>query len=63
MGTAYPGRRLEDSPLPWAIIASSFQDFGLRWREVYSAPVPLRWRLVLTSESKHIGAMDWDWNW
>lgn len=31
-GRRYPGRRLEDSPLPWAIISSSLQDFSLRWR-------------------------------
>ncbi|HTG46011.1 MAG TPA: hypothetical protein VK633_15945 [Verrucomicrobiae bacterium] len=29
-GLRYPGRRLEDSPVPWAIISSSFQDFSLR---------------------------------
>jgi hypothetical protein len=30
LGRVDPGRRLEDSPLPWAIIMSSLQDFGLR---------------------------------
>src|SRR5213075_747231 len=35
MGHRYPGRRLEDSPLPWAIISSSLQDFSLRWRVDY----------------------------
>ena len=34
-GLRYPGRRLEDSPLPWAIISSSFQDFRVRWRVGY----------------------------
>jgi len=29
--TPYPGRRLEDSPCHWAIVSSSFQDFGLRF--------------------------------
>ena len=32
MGAENPGRRLEDSPWPWAITSSSLRDFGLRWR-------------------------------
>ena len=36
MGAAYQGRRLEDSPLPWAIIVSPLQGFDLRSRVDYN---------------------------
>lgn len=55
MGARDPGRRLEDSPLPWAIISSSLQDFSERWRveseqRICSTPPALR---ELSDDFKH----------
>ena len=47
MGPRYPGRRLEDAPVPLAIIASSFQGFRVRYAwviELRARPTRQRWR-------------------